>query len=300
MAEAGSFNSMTGFARAEGGTAECTWVWEAKSVNAKGLDVRCRLAGGFENLEPVVRDRAQARFRRGNISIGLQLGWVRAGAVYRLNRDAIEGIRDALRELRRMFPDSAPPSLDGLLALKGVMEAGDDQLDEETRNALEAALLGALDMALDGLAQARAGEGQHLFEVIGGQLAGIDALRREAEKFAATQPDAIKARLAEQVRELIDAVPALPAERLAQEAAVLMLKADVREELDRLGAHCEAAAGLLSEQGAVGRRFDFLCQEFNREVNTICSKSADIELTRVGLELKAMIEQMREQVQNVE
>ncbi|MEK9752176.1 MAG: YicC/YloC family endoribonuclease [Rhodospirillaceae bacterium] len=291
---------MTGFARAEGSTGDCTWVWEAKSVNAKGLDVRCRLANGFDNLEPAVRDRVQTRFRRGNISVGLQLSWTRPSGAYRINSDALDGIRDALPKLKELFPDLAPATLDGLLQLKGVMEAGDEQLDADTREQLDAALLKDLDTALDGLGQARAAEGSHLHEVIGEQLSNIETLRHEAEALAASQPDAIKARLAEQVRELMDAVPALPAERLAQEAALLMLKADVREELDRLGAHCEAARGLLSDGQAVGRRFDFLCQEFNREVNTICSKSADIELTRVGLDLKAMIERMREQVQNVE
>ena len=291
---------MTGFARAEGGTGDCTWVWEAKSVNAKGLDVRCRLPNGFDSLEAALRDRVQARFKRGNIAVGLQIGWTRPAATYRINAEVLEGVRDALPKLREMFPELAPASFDGLLQLKGVMEAGDEQLTPEAREKLEVALLADLDKALDGLGQARGAEGRHLYDVISEQLSGIEALHDAAEALAATQPDAIKARLADQVRELLDAVPPLPAERLAQEAAVLMLKADVREELDRLRAHCEAARGLLSDGQAVGRRFDFLCQEFNREVNTICSKSADIELTRVGLDLKAMIERMREQVQNVE
>jgi uncharacterized protein (TIGR00255 family) len=295
-----NFNSMTGFARAEGSAGDSTWVWEAKSVNAKGLDVRCRLANGFESIEPVVRDRTQARFRRGNITIGLQVARTRPVAAYRINTEALEGVRDALPKLREMFPDLAPASLDGLLQLKGVMEAGDENLVADAREALEAALLADLDAMLESLAQARTAEGRHLHEVLAEQLSAIDKLRREAENLASAQPDAIKTRLAEQVSELLGAVPALPAERLAQEAAVLMLKADVREELDRLGAHCEAARGLLSDGQAVGRRFDFLCQEFNREVNTICSKSVDIGLTRVGLDLKAMIERMREQVQNVE
>ena len=251
-------------------------------------------------MEPLVRDRAQSQFRRGNISVNLQLSWTRPSAAYRINHDALDAVREALPELQRMFPNLAPPSLDGLLALRGVMEAGEDTFAPEAREALEASLLADLAVAFDGLAEARAGEGRHLLEIISEQLSDIEALRRQAEALATTQPDVIKARLAEQVRELVEAVPAIPSERLAQEAAVLMLKADVREELDRLGAHCDAARGLLSEGQAVGRRFDFLCQEFNREVNTICSKSADIELTRVGLDMKAKIERMREQVQNVE
>jgi len=295
-----NLNSMTGFARAEGGTEACTWVWELKSVNAKGLDVRSRLPGGFDGLEATVRERSQSRFKRGNISVFLQINRARPQGAYQINIDALEAIRTALPGIAEMFPDSAPPTQDGLLALKGVMEAADEEIAEDASAALETARLADLDKALDGLAEARAGEGYHLAEVIGGQLTTIVNLRATAEGLAATHPDAIKARLAEQVRELAEAVPPMPEERLAQEAALLMLKADVREELDRLRAHCEAAAGLLSESGAVGRRLDFLCQEFNREANTICSKSADIELTRVGLELKATIEQMREQVQNVE
>lgn len=300
MTKKPTLNSMTGFARSEGGIEGCTWVWEAKSVNAKGLDVRCRIPAGFETLEPKIRELAQARFTRGNLSINLQLNWDRPAAVYQVNADALEHLRELLPALREMFPDCQPASLDGLLSLKGVLEPGDDSMDGDLRERIDAAALTDFEQLIARLLEARADEGRHLHGVLTEQLDTIVGLCKKAETIAAAQPDAIKARLAEQVRELLDAVPALPEERLAQEAAVLMLKADVREELDRLRGHCDAAATLLSRNDAVGRRLDFLCQEFNREANTVCSKSADIELTRVGLDLKAVIEQMREQVQNVE
>jgi uncharacterized protein (TIGR00255 family) len=291
---------MTGFARSDGSVEECTWAWEAKSVNAKGLDVRCRIPSGFDSLEQKIREITQKRFQRGNISLNLQISWVRPSTVYQVNMQALQWVHDIMPELQSRFPDSAPPSIDGLLGIKGVVEAGDSQLNDDDRQAVEAALLADFDLLIDQLADVRAGEGEHLLAVINDQLQTISDLRQQAKSVASAQPEAIRKRLAEQVRELLDAVPALPEERLAQEAAVLMLKADVREELDRLNAHCEAARALLSDQGAVGRRLDFLCQEFNREANTVCSKSADIELSRTGLELKAVIEQMREQIQNVE
>ncbi len=290
---------MTGYARTDGSNEDCAWVWEVKSVNAKGLDVRSRL-GQFDNLEPKVREYAQARFQRGNISVNLQVSWARPTTIYQVNLEVLDQMQGAMADIQARFPDSAPPSIDGLLGLRGVVETGEAVLDEDRRVILEQAFMADLERALDHLAEVRGAEGAHLHQVIENQLANINDLRGQSEALAATQPDAIRTRLAAQVMELIDTVPALPEERLAQEAAMLMLKADVREELDRLAAHCEAASALISDTGAVGRKLDFLCQEFNREANTVCSKSADIELTRVGLELKAVIEQMREQVQNVE
>jgi uncharacterized protein (TIGR00255 family) len=294
-----TLKSMTGYARTDGSNEDCAWVWEVRSVNAKGLDVRSRL-GQFDGLEPRVREIAQARFQRGNVSVNLQINWARPTTVYQINMEVLEQMQGAMADIHARFPDCAPPSIDGLLGLRGVVETGETELDEDRRAALEQALLADLETALDHLAEVRGTEGAHLHQVIEGQLANINDFCRQTEALAAAQPKAIRSRLAAQVAELMDAVPALPEERLAQEAAMLMLKADVREELDRLAAHCEAASTLLSEKGAVGRKLDFLCQEFNREANTVCSKSADIELTRVGLGLKAVIEQMREQVQNVE
>jgi len=295
-----AFSSMTGFARAEGTSELCSWVWEAKSVNAKGIDVRVRVPHGFERLETEVRGRGKKLFGRGNISLNLNVNWHRAGSTYRVVEETLDGIIAVLPALREQVPDAAPPSLDGLLGLKGVMEAVDEPLDEDATAALDAAFLEGLDDTLNALRQARDEEGARLGNVLSGQLTEIETQCVEAGKLAALRPDAIKQRLADQVKELADSVSGITEERLAQEAALLMLKADVREELDRLTAHIAAAHELMAQEGAVGRRFDFLCQEFNREANTLCSKSSDVALTRVGLELKAVIDQMREQVQNVE
>jgi len=295
-----ALNSMTGFARTEGANDFCTWVWEAKSVNAKGLDARLRLPGGFEGLEPEIRQRTKSRFHRGNISLSLNVNWQRPNATYHINMETLDGFLSALPDILARAPDLAPATTDGLLALKGVIEGIEEPLAEAQQATLHADVMDGLDQVLDQLAEGRAKEGAQLANVLDAQISSIDELCDEAESLAALQPEAIKARLAEQVTDLLDAVPALPADRLAQEAAVLMLKADVREELDRLKAHRDAARDLMVQKGAIGRQFDFLCQEFNREANTLCSKSADVALTQVGLTLKTVIDQMREQIQNVE
>lgn len=190
--------------------------------------------------------------------------------------------------------------MDGILALRGVLEQSDEEFSDDDVKALESALLEGLDQLLEQLAEGRDGEGARMGGVLHDQLATIETLSEEATTLAALQPDAIRKRIAEQVASLVSDVDALDADRLAQEAAIVMTKADIREELDRLVAHIAAARDLLAEEVPVGRRLDFLCQEFNREANTLCSKSSDTELTRVGLELKAVIEQFREQVQNIE
>lgn len=292
---------MTGFARAQGYDDGCSWAWEIKSVNGKGLDVRFRLPYGFEALEPGARERIAARFRRGNVQGSLQVSRAESQARFRINADVLEEVIALLPEIQRRLPEARAPSIDGLLGLRGVIEPVDDAAGQAAaREALEDALLAGLEVAIDQLAATRRDEGGRLAAVIEDHLTAIARLSAKAEALAATQPDAIRQRLNEQVAALIEAVPALPEERLAQEAALLMTKADVREELDRLAAHLEAARALMAEGGAVGRRLDFLCQEFNREANTLCSKSIDVELTRIGLDLKAAVEQLREQVQNVE
>jgi uncharacterized protein (TIGR00255 family) len=196
--------------------------------------------------------------------------------------------------------EAAPPRIDGLLALRGVLESGDEAPEEGARERQMKQLSDGFGEALEGLAMMRLGEGARLEAVLTERLEEIAGLVKDAENAAATQPAAIKGRITELITVLLEAVPALPEERLAHEAALVVAKADVREELDRLNAHLDAAHGLMIEGGAIGRRFDFLCQEFNREANTLCSKSADLELTRIGLALKAAIEQLREQVQNIE
>ena len=291
--------SMTGFARAEGHDGPLSWVWELKSVNAKSLDLRFRVAPGFDVLELPLRALATQRLKRGSVTANLTIARAAGAGGLRINREALATVLRLANELAHEI-EAAPPRVDGLLALKGVLESGDEAPDETARERQLKLLGEGFERALTGLAAMRQSEGARLEAVLTERLAEIAALVRDAESAAATQPGAIRARLKELIAALTDAVPALPEERLAHEAALLIAKADVREELDRLVAHLDAARGLMAEGGPIGRRFDFLCQEFNREANTLCSKSAALELTRIGLALKAAIEQLREQVQNIE
>jgi uncharacterized protein (TIGR00255 family) len=288
---------MTGFARAEGNELGISWVWETKSVNGKSLDLRLRLAPGFDALEPRLRAMLAQRFRRGNISAVLAITRAMPAAV-RINRDALAQLVSLMNELAGEV-DAAPPRLDGLLALRGVVETIEDG-EEAVIEGRRSAVLGSWETALDRLAAARAEEGARLALLLRDQLEEISALVRMAEGCAAAQPEAIRERLMMILASLTDLVPGLPEERVAQEMALLVARSDVREEIERLRAHLEQARDLLQEGEAVGRRLDFLCQELNREANTLCSKSADIELTRIGLSLKAAVEQFREQVQNIE
>ncbi|MDP6786138.1 MAG: YicC/YloC family endoribonuclease [Rhodospirillales bacterium] len=291
---------MTGFARSQGSENEGSWAWEIKSVNGRGLDIRCRVPPGLESLDVAVRERVAKRLRRGNLQIGLTVKRERPQGGYRVNRDVLDHLLSLVPEVRQSLPDAAPPSVDGLLALRGVIEQVEVEEDEETSRAFETAVLAGFDAALSDLAAVRDAEGGRLAAVLTDQLAAIDGLCEKAAALAATQPDAIRERMHEQVAALLEAAPELPEERLVQEAALLAAKADVREELDRLSAHIEAARDLMAQDGAIGRKLDFLCQELNREVNTLCSKSSDMALTGIGLDLKAAVEQMREQVQNIE
>jgi uncharacterized protein (TIGR00255 family) len=291
--------SMTGFARAEGHDGPLSWAWELKSVNSKSLDLRFRLPPGFDALELPLRALVTQRLKRG--SIGVNLSVVRAAGAgnIRVNREALAVVVRLANEIAAEV-EAAPPRIDGLLALRGVLESGDEAPDEGTRERQMKQLNDGFAQALEGLASMRLNEGARLDGVLSERLDEIAVLVKDAEGAAATQPGAIRARIKELIAALTDAVPALPEERLAHEAALIVAKADIREELDRLQAHLGAARALLAEGGSIGRRFDFLCQEFNREANTLCSKSADLELTRIGLALKAAIEQLREQVQNIE
>ncbi|HEX4191891.1 MAG TPA: YicC/YloC family endoribonuclease [Stellaceae bacterium] len=291
--------SMTGFARAEGHDGPLSWAWELKSVNSKSLDLRFRLPPGYDALELPLRALVTQRLKRGAISAGLSVARAGGTGNIRVNREALAVVMKLANDLAAEI-EAAPPRIDGLLALRGVLESGDEAPDEATRERQMKLLNDGFVQALEGLGTMRASEGARLDVVLSDRLNEIAALVKDAEGAAAMQPAAIKARLKELIAALTDAVPALPEERLAHEAALLVAKADIREELDRLKAHIDAAQSLMKEGVAVGRRFDFLCQEFNREANTLCSKSADLELTRIGLALKAAIEQLREQVQNIE
>ena len=288
---------MTGFGRAEGALGAWSWAVEARSVNGRNLETRYRGPPGFEGLERVAREGAQARFQRGQLNVAVQARRNEAGTAVRLNLEQLE------RYLAAGAPyiasgQAAPARLDGLLNLRGVIETTDAVDDPEALAALETAMAVSISAALDGLDVARRAEGLALSAVLRGQVDRIGALTAQAATLAGTQPEIIKARLEKRLTEL--AGEAVSEERILQEAAAMAVKADVREELDRLLGHVEGAYALLATDGGVGRKLDFLTQEFMREANTLCSKSALGALTAIGLDLKATIEQFREQVQNVE
>jgi uncharacterized protein (TIGR00255 family) len=289
---------MTGFARTQGEQHGIAWVWEVKSVNGRTLDMRLRLGPGFDGLEPELRALLVERFRRGNFAANLSVTRT-APPELRINHQALSQLLALVGELSAEI-EAAPPRLDGLLALRGVIETVDDE-DEAVGEARRAEIVRSFAAALDRLAAARLAEGERVAALLRAQLAEMAALSTRAADCAAAQPAAIRERLAAALANLVGTgAAAVPEERIAQEVALLAARADIREEIERLRAHIEQAGDLLDEAGAVGRRLDFLCQELNREANTLCSKSADIELTRTGLALKAVIEQFREQVQNIE
>jgi uncharacterized protein (TIGR00255 family) len=290
---------MTGFARREGGDDTLTWTWEAKSVNGRGLEVRCRMPSGMEALEAKVRAAVPKVCARGNVTVALNVDRGDRGLRLQVNRQVLAEVVQLTRELREEI-DAAPPRLDGLLAVRGVLETVEEREDEAVREAREARMAEELSALLDDLAESRRLEGGRLKETALAHLDHIAELTRQARACAAAQPDARRERLRRQVAELVGAQSGINEGRLAQEAALSASKADVREELDRLAAHDAAARELLEGGGAVGRRLDFLCQELNREANTLCSKAQDVELTRIGLALKNAVEQLREQVQNIE
>lgn len=288
---------MTGFARAEGEAAGVAWIWEVKSVNGRSLDLRLRLAAGFDALEPQLRAALAARFRRGNFSANLTLARTSA-APLRVNREGLAQLVALMNELKGEI-DAAPPRLDGLLAVRGVVETVDDENEPVVAERRQTVLAGWA-MALDRLAEARAQEGARLAAMLHDEIAEIAALVEAAGACAAATPAALRERLRTSLASLADLVPPIPDERIAQEVALLVTRSDIREEIERLRAHIEQASELLRQDEPVGRRLDFLCQELNREANTLCAKSADIELTRIGMALKAVVEQFREQVQNIE
>lgn len=290
-------SSMTGFARAEGAAGDWTWAVEARSVNGRNLEVRFRGPSGFDNLERIAREAAQARFQRGQINVSLQARRTEGAGAVRINQDQLDQYL-ALAEALAKSGRAGPASADGLLGLRGVVEAAESEDDAEVRAAIEAAASATLAQALDALKASRLAEGAALASVLAGLIQRIEALTGAAETEAAEQGATIRDRFARRLSELLG--EAAPTDRVMQEAAVMAVKADVREELDRLAGHVAAARTLLDDGSAVGRRLDFLTQEFMREANTLCSKSATPGLTTVGLALKAAIDQLREQVQNVE
>ena len=272
---------------------------EVKSVNARGLDIRARLTPGYDALEPEIRRRITRALSRGAVTITLNIDREGAGGSVIVNHAALDAVLGALRDIAGKL-DAAPPTLDGILGLKGVLEQHDAPLDADAEERLHAAIYAGVDSALADLQAARQSEGRHLREVLIGQIDEIARLRDLAEAHPGRSRDAILGWLKEQIAELVASNAGLSEERLAQEALLLTTKADIREELDRLKAHIAGARQLLADGGPAGRKLDFLSQEFNREANTLCSKSNAVELTAIGLDLKAVIDQLREQVQNLE
>jgi uncharacterized protein (TIGR00255 family) len=293
-----ALSGMTGFGRADGALGAWTWTVEARSVNGRSLEARFRGPPGFDQLDRAARDGAQARFQRGQLTVGLQAKRTDAAGAVRVNTEQLERYLEVtdryVREGR-----ASPPSIDGLLALRGVVDVTDEMDDAETRAGIEAAMALSIGEALDALKLARLAEGSALTPVLAGAIDRVEALVAQAEIEASLQPAVMKERFERRIGELLADRTDLE-ERVVQEAAVMATKADVREELDRLTSHVAAARALMGGDGAAGRRLDFLTQEFMREANTLCSKSATTALTAIGLELKATIDQFREQVQNVE
>ncbi|BAE49551.1 YicC/YloC family endoribonuclease [Paramagnetospirillum magneticum] len=295
--------SMTGYARAEGRDSQGSWVWEGKSVNGRGLELRCKSAPGYDGLEVVAREAAARRLKRGNVQLSLTVRTETEQSQIRVNEALLSQLVAICDQWQSRAGSVQPARMDGLLAIKGVLEpvteaeVGDA---DSLRAARDEAMKASLEAMLDQLAAMRRVEGARIAAVLAAQLDEIATLSARAGNCAVLRPEAVRERLRAQVALVLEAAPTLAEDRIAQEVALIAVKADVREELDRLAAHVAAARDLLAQGGAVGRKLDFLAQEFNREANTLCSKSSDVELTRVGLDLKAVIDQFKEQVQNIE
>jgi uncharacterized protein (TIGR00255 family) len=298
MTGTSEISSMTGFARTEGVAEGVEWAAEIRSVNGRGLDLRCRLPRDLEGLEGEIRTAAAKRFSRGNLSLSVSARSAARSRRFRLNAELLGEIRSLASAVEAEGFER--PRLDALLGLPGIIETVEESRDEEADARLSAAVLEGCIKALDLLAVSRREEGRRLAPVLEAHLAEIAALAGQASGSAALRHDRIKARLFEEVRELLGADARLDSDRLHQEVALLILRVDVREEVDRLQAHVAGARSVLAEGGAAGRKLDFLCQEFNREANTLCSKANDAELTDIGLHLKGVIDRLREQVQNIE
>lgn len=290
--------SMTGFARRAGASGPYAWAWEAKSVNGRGLDIRLRTPPGYDSLAEEARKRLSAALARGQCQVFLSLNRAANAPRVRVNHDVLAALVEAVAAAPRR-EGIGPASLDGLLAVRGVVEI-EEADDEATLAGLQRDLLAALDGLAQDLAQARRAEGEALARVIEGQLAAMEALVAAATVDPARSVEAIRARIAAQIETIMGARDGFDRDRLHQEAALIATRADIQEELDRLRAHVASARALLAEGGAVGRKLDFLAQEFGREANTLCSKANDVSLSRIGLDLKAVVDQFREQVQNVE
>jgi len=295
-----TLSSMTGFARASTTSGPFSLNWEIKSVNAKGLDLRLRLPPGWDGIEAAVRKAAALKLQRGTVYATLNVARAQAAPDLRINEEVLSALVRVAKNLAAEL-NAPPPQVDGLLAVKGVVELVEPEESEAVRASAEAQAAALFAGALDALCDMRQREGAALRDILTQRLDEFGALAARAEQAAARAPELIRARLDEQVKTLLESAGArLDADRLHQEAVLIAARADIREELDRIAAHIAQARELLAKGGAVGRRLDFLAQEFNREVNTTCSKANDLDLTRIGLDMKNVVEQFREQVQNLE
>jgi len=294
-----ALSSMTGFARSHGASGPYAFEWELKSVNAKGYDLRLRLPQGWDELEAHAKKRASEVLARGTVYANLNVKRANAESTIRINEDVLAAVVKVATQLSGKI-DAVAPSIDGLLSIKGVIEVVEPESSEDEDKAAKLAAAKAFDEALDDLVAMRRREGTSLGQILSQRLEEIEVLAKRAEAAPGRKPDAVRARLAEQVASLLETTDRFDADRLAQEALLIAAKADIREELDRIASHLSQARELIGKGGSIGRRLDFLAQEFHREVNTTCSKSNDLELTNTGLEMKSVVEQFREQVQNLE
>jgi uncharacterized protein (TIGR00255 family) len=291
--------SMTGFARETGSHGVWRWAWEIRSVNGRGLEVKFKLPPGFDALAEPLRRAVAGKLQRGSVFAALSAKREAQAGTPRINEALLEALIEAAKRAAGRHGLQAP-AIEPLFAVRGVVDAEDDDESEAEREASSSAFAAGFARALDAVAGARTEEGGRLATVLAGQLATIERLTEAADACPARRPEAVRERLAKQVRELLDQQAGFDAERLHQEAVLIASRADVREEIDRLRAHVAAARDLLATGSAVGRRLDFLAQEFAREANTLTAKANDPALSRIGLELKTVVEQWREQVQNVE
>jgi uncharacterized protein (TIGR00255 family) len=294
-----ALSSMTGFARSHGTSGPYSFEWELKSVNAKGFDLRMRLPPGWDELEPLVRKRAAEVLSRGTVYANLSVKRTNALSSVKVNEDVLASIVKIAGELAGRI-DAVAPSIDGLLAIKGVIEVVEPESSEAEDKAAKAAAAATFELALNSLIEMRKREGVTLGQILSQRMDEIESLMQKAEAAPGRKPEAIKLRLAEQIAALLDSSDRFDPDRLSQEAVMIAAKADIREELDRIASHISQAREMIKNGGAIGRRLDFLAQEFHREVNTCCSKSNDVELTNTGLQMKNVVEQFREQVQNLE
>lgn len=295
-----ALKSMTGFARVNGQHEQCSWSWELKSVNSKGLDIRLRVPTSFDGLEQSVRERTGKVLTRGNVTIGLTVEWAQSSGAFQLNQEILDLVISSIPEIEALIPNPSPTSAADVLALRGVIETFEHEVTDQQKAEIQNLILADFGQAIEALREMRAEEGARLTTVLAEQLDAISDLTTRAKQNASTQPEAIQARLQSQLSDALNGTTEISEDRMAQEIALLVTKADIREEIDRLISHEQAAHDYLKSPDAVGRKLDFLCQEFNREANTLCSKSADVELTKIGLDLKSYIERFREQIQNIE